>query len=84
MSQAPVVHFRTAIKSAQAQLDIFQQQAPAYPGPLFQGKGIVIMAGGLTYFVPAWINIHMLRKTGAPEELSISDVSLTYCLQQSG
>lgn len=84
MPQAPVVHFRTAIKSAQAQLDVFQQQAPAYPGALFQGKGIVIMAGGLTYFVPAWINIHMLRKTGAPGQLSISDVSLTYCLQQSG
>lgn len=55
---------RAGITAAQAQLDIFQQQAPTYPKTLFQGRGIVIMAGGLTYFVPAWINVHMLRKTG--------------------
>ncbi|DBA65601.1 TPA: hypothetical protein ACH3X2_002666 [Trebouxia sp. C0005] len=55
---------RAAVKRAQAQLGTFQQGAPAYPKTLFRGKGIVIMAGGLTYFVPAWINIHMLRKTG--------------------
>jgi len=58
---------RDAVKRAQAQLDTFQQGAPPYPNTLFKGKGIVIMAGGLTYFVPAWINIHMLRKTGAPQ-----------------
>ena len=55
---------RAAIRRAKAQLATFQQEAPAYPKHLFQGKGIVIMAGGLTYFVPAWINIHMLRKAG--------------------
>ena len=55
---------RDAVKRAQAQLDTFQQGAPPYPNTLFRGKGIVIMAGGLTYFVPTWINIHMLRKTG--------------------
>lgn len=55
---------RDGIKRAQAQLQAFQQKAPAYNSSLFQGKGIVIMAGGLTYFVPAWINVHMLRKAG--------------------
>lgn len=58
---------RDAIKRAQAQLETFQQGAPPYPKTLFKGKGIVLMAGGLTYFVPAWINIHMLRKTGMPQ-----------------
>ncbi len=58
---------RDAVKRAQAQLETFQQGAPPYPKTLFKGKGIVIMAGGLTYFVPAWINIHMLRKTGMPQ-----------------
>ena len=55
---------RAGIKRAQTQLEVFQKNAPAYTSSLFSGKGIVIMAGGLTYFVPAWINIHMLRKTG--------------------
>ncbi|KAL3132425.1 hypothetical protein ABBQ32_008983 [Trebouxia sp. C0010 RCD-2024] len=55
---------RAEIKRAQAQLQTFEQKAPAYKTNLFQGRGIVIMAGGLTYFVPAWINVHMLRKAG--------------------
>lgn len=59
-----LIAYRAGIKRAQAQLETFQQNAPAYNSSLFQGKGIVIMAGGLTYFVPAWINIHMLRKAG--------------------
>lgn len=38
--------------------------APAYPADMFEGRGIVILAGGLTYLVPAWVNIQMLRRTG--------------------
>ena len=66
-----LVAYSAGIKRAQAQLETFQQNAPAYNSSLFQGKGIVIMAGGLTYFVPAWINIHMLRKAGMHGCLSL-------------
>ena len=55
---------RRDITKAQLQLGTFMAAAPAYPSGLFEGKGIVIMAGGLTYFPPAWVNIHMLRKAG--------------------
>ena len=43
----------------------FLRAAPAYPEHLFSGQGVVILAGGNTYMVPAWVNIHMLRRTGA-------------------
>ena len=73
--------YRAAIKRAQAQLETFEQNAPAYNSSLFQGKGIVIMAGGLTYFVPAWINIHMLRKAGMHDCLSLLMLRLCHqCL----
>jgi hypothetical protein len=31
---------------------------------MFEGRGVVILAGRLQYMVPAWINVHMLRRTG--------------------
>jgi alpha 1,2-mannosyltransferase len=49
---------------AQTQWRTFLRESPAYPVKGFSGRGIVILAGGLTYMVPAWVNIHMLRKTG--------------------
>ena len=49
---------------AQTQWRTFLRQSPAYPLDDFSGRGIVILAGGLTYMVPAWVNIHMLRRTG--------------------
>ena len=42
----------------------FMSKSPEMPADMFHGKGIVILAGGLTYMVPAWVNIHMLRRTG--------------------
>ena len=49
---------------AQTQWRTFLRESPAYPVDGFSGRGIVILAGGLTYMVPAWVNIHMLRRTG--------------------
>ena len=49
---------------AQTQWRTFLRESPAYPPEAFEGRGIVILAGGLTYMVPAWVNIHMLRRTG--------------------
>lgn len=49
---------------AQTQWRTFLRESPAYPTEGFTGRGIAIMAGGLTYMVPAWVNIHMLRRTG--------------------
>lgn len=49
---------------AQTQWRTFLRESPAYPTEGFAGRGIAIMAGGLTYMVPAWVNIHMLRRTG--------------------
>ncbi|HEY4111752.1 hypothetical protein [Puia sp.] len=39
------------------------QQTEAYPGG-FNGRGIVICAGGIRYFTCAWVNIRMLRHNG--------------------
>lgn len=50
---------------AQTQWRTFLRESPAYPPKAFEGQGVVILAGGLTYMVPAWVNIHMLRRTGA-------------------
>ncbi|NSL91006.1 hypothetical protein ECE50_029545 [Chitinophaga sp. Mgbs1] len=36
---------------------------PPYPGG-FEGKGIVICAGGITHVTCAWVNISMLRNNG--------------------
>ena len=49
---------------AQTQWRTFLRESPAYPSEGFAGRGITILAGGLTYMVPAWVNIHMLRRTG--------------------
>ena len=49
---------------AQGQWQRFLLEAPEYPQGIFQGKGIVILAGGPQYLVPAWVNVRMLRKAG--------------------
>ena len=51
---------------AQTQWRTFLRESPAYPTEGFAGRGIAILAGGLTYMVPAWVNIHMLRRAGQP------------------
>jgi glycosyltransferase involved in cell wall biosynthesis/ADP-heptose:LPS heptosyltransferase len=41
----------------------FIHSIPTFPDN-FQGKGIVICAGGITYFTNAWVCINMLRQLG--------------------
>jgi len=63
---------KRAVASAAAHLAAFRRAAPPYPGePAFAGRGVVILAGGLTYMVPAWVNVAMLRRAGCglPVEL---------------
>lgn len=55
---------RTDLRLIREQWQSFIGKAPPYPAETFHGKGIVILAGGLTYMVPAWVNIQMLRRTG--------------------
>lgn len=67
---------REDIQAAQDQWRHFLAEAPPFPATMFRGRGIVILAGGLTYMVPAWANIHMLRRTGmrsAPSCFNFSD-----------
>eukprot|EP00884_Botryococcus_braunii_P021243 jgi/Botrbrau1/7802/Bobra.0159s0230.1 len=52
------------ILAARGQWERYMEEAPIYPSAMFAGKGIVILGGGLTYMVPAWVNVHMLRRTG--------------------
>lgn len=51
------------INKVKSEWQAYAEQIPAYPGG-FEGKGIVICAGGLRYFTCAWININLLRKYG--------------------
>lgn len=37
---------------------------PEYPQGQFEGRGVVICAGGPKYFIPAWVCVQMLRKAG--------------------
>ena len=61
---------REDIMRAQTQWRTFLRESPGYPLEAFAGRGIAILAGGLTYMVPAWVNIHMLRRTGEPPFIS--------------
>ena len=56
--------YRKDIERARSQWQTFLSAAPAYPVGMFEGRGVVILAGRLQYMVPAWINVHMLRRTG--------------------
>ena len=51
---------RTAFAAARAFIDGIQH----YPASRFDGRGIVICAGGLRYFACAWVCIKMLRYFG--------------------
>ncbi|KAK9810503.1 hypothetical protein WJX72_011854 [[Myrmecia] bisecta] len=55
---------RKDVETAREQWKAYLRQTPPYPPSMFAGRGIVIMGGGLSYMVPAWVNVHMLRKTG--------------------
>jgi alpha 1,2-mannosyltransferase len=43
---------------------------PPYPGG-FEGKGIVICAGGLRYFTCAWITLQLLKKYNCPLPIEV-------------
>jgi len=54
------------------------QTIPPYPGN-FEGRGIVICAGGIKYFTCAWVNISVLRSLGCtlPIEVWYGENELT-------
>ena len=66
------------IKKLKIEWQDFAAQIPPYPDH-FQGKGIVICAGGLKYFTCAWINISLLRMHGCtlPIEVWYTEKELT-------
>lgn len=43
--------------------DNYIESIPEYPGG-YEGRGVVICVGGPKYFIPAWVCVHMLRKSG--------------------
>ncbi len=51
------------LQSAGLACDQFIPTIPKYPAH-FEGRGIVVCAGGITYFTNAWICINMLRDLG--------------------
>lgn len=44
----------SAVAAARAQLEAFRQTLPEYPETAFRGRGVVLVGGGLRYFVPMW------------------------------
>ena len=79
------------MRLAHGQWQRFLLEAPEYPHGVFHGKGIVILAGGPQYLVPAWVNVRMLRMAGKqaymtvklslckmPAECSYSTMNNTY------
>jgi len=44
--------------------DTYIENIPEYPAERYEGRGVVICAGGPKYFIPAWVCVHMLRKNG--------------------
>ena len=55
------LHSPLTDKTARAASELFLSRLPPYPGT-FEGRGIVICAGGVTYFPAAWVCIQMLRR----------------------
>jgi len=51
------------LASAGMACDQFAKEINAYPGG-YEGRGIVICAGGVRYFTAAWVCIKMLRRLG--------------------
>src|SRR5262245_56200819 len=50
--------------TARNDLDQFLDRLGGYPSGHYNGRGIVICAGGTRYFRYAWVCINMLRRTG--------------------
>jgi hypothetical protein len=51
------------LHTAGMQVDRFIETIPSYP-PRYEGRGIVICAGGVKYFTNAWVCINLLRQLG--------------------
>ena len=65
-SECRAVLCRRDILRARQQWRAFLEAAPSYPAEkMFTGQGVCILGGGNKYMVPAWVNVHMLRATGA-------------------
>ena len=37
-------------------------------GAVFSGRGVVMVGGSLRYLVPAWVGLHVLRRSGAAHQ----------------
>jgi len=56
-------HEPVTTQNARQRSEEYILNIPPYPGH-FEGRGIVICAGGLRYFTSAWVCIHVLRQVG--------------------
>lgn len=61
------------IRAAREKWQRYIVRAPHYGShsSLFSGEGVVTIGGGLQYFVPAWVMISMLRKSGCALSVEI-------------
>jgi len=46
-----------------------------------QGRGIVMVGGGLRYMMSAWVSVHLIRQTGCRLPIEMWWVQLCYCTQ---
>jgi Mannosyltransferase putative len=51
---------------------------PDYPGG-YRGRGLVLCAGGVRYFTPAWVCIRMLRHLGCPLPIQLWHLGRREC-----
>lgn len=54
--------YKNEIKQLRQEWKTFYNSIPEYPEDKFEGKGIVMCAGKVSYFTCCWISIHVLRK----------------------
>jgi len=54
---------RVTLAGVRRACEEFRAGRPPYPGH-YQGRGIVVCAGGVRYFTNAWVAIHLLRQHG--------------------
>lgn len=54
-----------SILAARMQWQAFLAAAPSYPAAAFRGRGIAILSGALPHIISTWVNIKLLRRTGA-------------------
>lgn len=57
-------HENIHLFNARQKAEEFIARIRGYPPKRFQGRGIVLCSGGVTYFTGAWVTINMLRQLG--------------------